>query len=73
MTNFFGLATAQNGTSVVISNLPSDRLGAVNEAKRYAAKNGLTFQTVYPVKSNEKKGATLTKYKKQRDRAANKR
>ncbi|OMD76863.1 hypothetical protein [Paenibacillus odorifer] len=73
MTIFYGLATTQKGTGVVISNLPTDLLGAVNEAKRYAAKNGLTFQSVYPVKSNETKGATLTKYKKQRDRAANKR
>ncbi|MNP84755.1 hypothetical protein D3C76_1842010 [compost metagenome] len=73
MTKFYGLATTQNGTSVVISNLPSDKLGATNEAKYYATKNGLTFQAVLPVKTNEKKGATLTKFKKQRDRAANKR
>jgi hypothetical protein len=73
MINFYGLATTQKGASVVISNLPTDRLGAVNEAKRYAVKNGLVFQSVYPVKSNETKGATLTKFKKQRDRVANKR
>lgn len=73
MTNFYGLTTTQNGVSVAIHNLPSDRLGATKEAKRYAAKNGLIFQTVLPVKTNETKGATLTKNKRERDRIANKR
>ncbi|KAA9007251.1 hypothetical protein F4V43_01835 [Paenibacillus spiritus] len=73
MTKFYGVATSDNGVSVIIDNLPEVRLQAENEAIRHCAKNGLTFQYIRPAKASEEKGATLTKYKKQRDRVANKR
>jgi uncharacterized RmlC-like cupin family protein len=73
MTTFYGVATTQNGVSVLINNLPTNRLGAETEAKRHAAKNGLNFQYIRPVNTAEKKGATLTKNKKARVKAANKR
>lgn len=42
MTKFYGLATTQNGTSVVIKDFTAtERLGVENEAAAYCKKQGL--------------------------------
>jgi hypothetical protein len=66
MITFYGIAMNEKGASVVIDNLPVDRLGAESESKRIAVKQGLNFQYVLPAKTSEKKGATLTKYARSR-------
>ncbi|WP_440110027.1 hypothetical protein [Paenibacillus sp. QZ-Y1] len=62
---FYGIAT-NNNQSVVIDNLPTDYLGAINAAKKQAAKKGFTFQYVKPAENGRKEGSVLTKFKKQR-------
>jgi|GEM_PF-5305439 len=71
---FYGLATTQNGASVVIRDFTAtDRIGVENEAKSYCKKQGLVFDKVLPEKNTVKGGSTLTKYAKQRQQSNNKR
>lgn len=63
---FYGIAVNTQNKNVVINNLPTDYLGAVNEAKRIAAKQGLKFQFVKPAANGQKEGSTLTKFAKVR-------
>lgn len=70
---FYGLATTQNGASVVIKDfIATDRLGVENEAKAYCKKQGLIFGGVKKENNAEKSGATLTKYAKSRKLNASK-
>ncbi|WP_339304291.1 hypothetical protein NST33_17795 [Paenibacillus sp. FSL L8-0435] len=71
---FYGIATNNNNQNVVIDNLPTNYIGAVNAAKQLATKKGLTFQYVKPAENGRKEGSVLTKFKKQRtQRKSNKR
>lgn len=73
MGKFYGIATAQNGTGVVIKDFTStDRLGAENEAKEHCKKHGLVFNYIKPDQNTVKGGSTLTKYAKQRKALASK-
>ncbi|QNR65391.1 hypothetical protein IAQ67_15975 [Paenibacillus peoriae] len=64
---FYGIAVNTQNKNVVIYNLPTDYLGAVSEAKRIAAKQGMKFQFVKPAVNGQKEGATLTKFAAQRN------
>ncbi|MDP9675345.1 hypothetical protein J2W97_001328 [Paenibacillus jamilae] len=61
---FYGIAVNTQNKNVVINNLPTDYLGAVNEAKRIAITQGLKFQFVKPAVNGQKEGSVLTKFAK---------
>lgn len=63
---FYGIAVDANNQNLVIDNLPTDYLGAVNAAKQHAKKNGLKLEYVKPAENKRKEGSVLTKFARQR-------
>lgn len=63
---YYAILSNDKGVSLVVDNLPADRLGATNAAEELAKRNKLNVKGVYPVRNKLKQGQVLTKNSKQR-------